>query len=274
MEIIVADNAGFCSGVKRAVDIALKLKDDTGEKYTLGPLIHNRFVVKELEDKGIKPLDDMNKIQTGSIIIRSHGATPEVFEKLKKTNLDVIDATCPFVKKAQKIVSDLYNDNYDIVIVGDHGHPEVEALVGWSNKKAYVVQNSKEVADLNLGPKTAVVSQTTQPEENLWDIVNCLENKGIEVKVYNTICNATHQRQNRAIALAHEVDVMVVIGGYNSANTCKLAKICSRECTTYHIESSLELKKEWFVGAKKAGVTAGASTPDRIIREVVEKMVE
>ncbi len=274
MEIILAEQAGFCSGVKRAVQIALQ-NDIIGEnKYTLGPLIHNRHVVKDLEKKGIKPIDDLNHIKDKAVIIRSHGASPEVFKKAQELNIEVVDATCPFVKKAQKIVSDLSEEDIDIVIVGDHGHPEVEALVGWSNSNAYVANNFEEAQKLDLKSRVAVVAQTTQPKENFNQIVSVLKEKGLDVSIYNTICNATHNRQSSAYSLAGKVDVMIVIGGYHSANTTKLAKICSKECSTYHIEHSDELQKEWFKGADKVGVTAGASTPDRIIEEVVEKMVE
>jgi 4-hydroxy-3-methylbut-2-enyl diphosphate reductase len=274
MEIILAEHAGFCSGVKRAVQIALQ-KDDFGDnKYTLGPLIHNRHVVKELEDKGIKPIEYLDAVKDETVIIRSHGASPEVFQKADDLNIKVIDATCPFVKKAQKTVSELSEEDNDIVIVGDHGHPEVEALVGWSKNKAYVANNYEEVQKFDLKPKVAVVAQTTQPKDNFNKVVKALKEKGLDVNIYNTICNATCQRQNSAYSLACKVDVMIVVGGYHSANTSKLAKICSQECLTYHIEHSGELQKEWFKGADKVGVTAGASTPDRIIEEVVEKMVE
>lgn len=273
MKIIMARHAGFCSGVKKAVNIALN-EAGTGSKHTIGPLIHNKHVVEDLKEKGIIPIDSIDDIKEGTVIIRSHGVTPSILQKAKDKGLNIIDATCPFVKKAQKIVYDLSMENHNIVIVGDHGHPEVEALLGWSGDRAYIVKSSNEVNNLMLDAKeqVALIAQTTQPEENLQNVLETLEKEGIKVKVFNTICRAAYNRQEAAKALANQVDVMIVIGGYDSANTLKLVDLCSKLCPTYHIEDYEALDKKWFESKNIIGITAGASTPDWIIEGVIEKM--
>lgn len=271
----MAKHAGFCSGVKKAVNTALN-EAGIGTKYTIGPLIHNEHVVKDLREKGIIPVESINEVSEGTIIIRSHGVTPSVLQKARDKGLNIIDATCPFVKKAQKIVYKLPIEKYDIVIVGDHGHPEVEALLGWSGNRAYVVESPNEVNNLTLDARkqVALITQTTQPKENLQNVLKMLEKNEFEVKVFNTICRAAYNRQEAAKSLAKQVDVMIVIGGYDSANTLKLVDLCSKLCPTYHIEDSKAIEKKWFENKNIIGVTAGASTPNWIIEEVIEKMTQ
>ena len=273
MEIIVCQNAGFCFGVKRAIEIAQNAAKNDKRVYSLGPLIHNPQEVERLKKAGIIPVENLEEGQGRTIIIRSHGATPEKFQELTSLGYNIEDATCPFVKKAQKLAKKLTAEGYQVVVVGDKKHPEVQGIVGWSGYKAIVVETPSEVLELPYFPRIAVVAQTTQKNENFWKVVEQLKNKGGEIKVYNTICHATRTRQEESQKLANEVDLMLVVGGKNSANTKKLAQICMDTGTpTYLIEEAKELKLEWFSGKKKIGITAGASTPGWIIEEVKQKV--
>lgn len=274
MQIIVAKSAGFCFGVKRAVDIAEKAAGEE-KVFSLGPIIHNPQVVEKLTQKGLIPVQSVHQIKNGKLVIRSHGVGPEVMEMVESNGIDVVDATCPFVRRAQIAVEQLVQEGYQPVIVGDPKHAEVEGLVGWSGGTAWVVENAEQAAQLPRTKKLGVVAQTTQPEANLEEVVKVLQGKAEQVVVHNTICRATRQRQEAAVDLAREVDLMVVIGGYNSANTRKLSLLCEQTGTpTYHVEKADELDRRWFEGVEKVGVTAGASTPDWIIEEVVQKMTE
>ncbi|WP_028309540.1 bifunctional 4-hydroxy-3-methylbut-2-enyl diphosphate reductase/30S ribosomal protein S1 [Desulfitibacter alkalitolerans] len=272
MEIIVAKEAGFCFGVKRAIELAYNHIEDNNT-YSYGPLIHNPQVIADLEAKGVKYVTDISSLKPGTkLIIRSHGAGPQIFEEAQK--LDIIDGTCPFVSKAQKIAHNLFKDGYNVVIVGDKNHPEVQGIKDWA-QSAYVVANLDEANTLPEMDKVGILAQTTLPEKLFLEIVEFLQGKVRDIKVHNTICRATHLRQLAAKELAPKVDLMVVIGGYNSANTGKLVDLCQKMGTsTIHIEHAHELKADMLNGIKTVGVTAGASTPDWIIEEVVLKMVE
>ncbi len=276
MKVIPAPKAGFCFGVKRALEATL---DATGGRsqpvYTLGPLIHNPQVVQELAHKGIIEADDLNEITAGTVIIRSHGVGPEIFEQAANKKLEIIDATCPFVKKAQQLARELYAQGYQVVVIGDKQHPEVTGIVGWTENTGIVVESPAEAVNLVPVDKYGVISQTTQPEENYNGIVQVLKAKGAQVRAYNTICHATRERQNEAVKLADKVDAMVVVGGKNSANTQKLARLCQNTGTpTYHIETAGELDEIDFNKMHTVGLTAGASTPNWIIEEVKSKMEE
>ncbi|AQS58593.1 bifunctional 4-hydroxy-3-methylbut-2-enyl diphosphate reductase/30S ribosomal protein S1 [Desulforamulus ferrireducens] len=275
MQVKVANKAGFCYGVKRAIDLALtQAKKDDGPVYTLGPLIHNPQVVQDLAQRGIQEINSLDHVQTGTVIIRSHGVGPDILKKAAEKNLKVLDATCPFVAKAQKYAREMAEEGLPVFILGDPGHPEVQGILGWTNGKGIVVESADEISRVEH-PKVGVVAQTTQPLANYQRLVEALQEQGVQVDARNTICHATGERQRAALELAQEVDVVVVVGGKTSANTKKLAKLCEETGTpTYHIESAEELQQEWFRDCRKAGLTAGASTPDAIIEEVKRRMNE
>lgn len=276
MEVRLAEKAGFCFGVKRAIKMAQKtVENSDGNIYSLGPLIHNPQVVQKLTDWGIKVIKNIDEASKGKLIIRSHGAQPFIFDKAQKKDLEVVDATCPFVKKAQQLAHDLTKDGYQVVVVGNRDHPEVQGIVGWTGGKALVVENPAEAERLEKFQKLGVVAQTTQPEKNFVDVVEILKGKGDEIKVNNTICHATAERQQAAYKLAEMADVMIVVGGRNSANTRKLTELCLATGTpTYQVETADQILPEWFKNVHVAGVTAGASTPDWIIEEVRKRMNE
>lgn len=275
MEVILAKQAGFCFGVKRATHLAFEAADKGGETYTLGPIIHSPQVVQRLEEMGVKPLANMDGVEQGTIIIRSHGVAAEELAEAVSRNLQVVDATCPFVKKAQEHVASLSKAGYDVVVVGDADHPEVQGIVSYATGRVFVVGSGEEAEKLPRMAKIGVVAQTTQSSENLKHVVTACLAKGGEIRVYHTICDATAVRQEEAKALAGKVDCMVVIGGYNSANTKRLAEVCSELLPrTHHIETASQLDPSWFDGVDKVGVTAGASTPKWLIDEVLDRIKE
>ncbi|MEW6574071.1 MAG: bifunctional 4-hydroxy-3-methylbut-2-enyl diphosphate reductase/30S ribosomal protein S1 [Bacillota bacterium] len=291
MEVKRAAWAGFCFGVKRAIELALKARsENTGPLFTLGPLIHNPQVVNFLAGKGIKVIEDLAAAKEGTLIIRSHGVEPKVLAAAQESGLKVVDATCPFVTRAQQLAKDLTEQGYTVVVVGDRKHPEVKGIVGWTGGRAQVVENPEEAAKLPEYPRIGVIAQTTQPLGNFEAVVRVLRSRAgagtqtpeaykneddTEVKVFETICHAVAERQQAALELARQVEVMVVVGGFESANTQKLTRICLETGTpTYHIETAGQLKPEWFAGVRVAGLTAGASTPDWIIEEVERRMKE
>lgn len=272
----MAPRAGFCFGVKRALDIALSsLETGQDDVYTYGSLIHNRQVVDKLARLGLKTTEDPRDITTGKVIIRSHGVGPKTLELIKGKGLDIIDATCPFVKKAQTIAHRLDREGFQVIVVGDKEHPEVKGIVEWTGNRAIVIKDPQEVQALPVFPKIGVLAQTTLDYSTFEEVTGLLRQKTRELQIHNTICSATKIRQEEAFRLAQTVDVMIVIGGKHSANTKKLASICQRAGTlTFQIEEASELEPHWFTNAKRVGVTAGASTPDWIIEEVVERMTE
>ncbi len=273
MEVILAKQAGFCFGVKRATQMAFEAADKGGQTFTLGPIIHSPQVVQKLEAMGVKVLKDLHTLDEGTIIIRSHGVTAAEIEQAVEKELDIVDATCPFVKKAQDHVQNLSSAGYNVVVVGDADHPEVEGIVSYAKGKVYVVGSGDEAAKLPKMAKIGVVAQTTQSFENLQSVVlECLKKAG-ELRVFHTICDATAVRQSEAVELAQQVDCMIVIGGYNSANTKRLAEVCAElQNRTHHIETADEIDADWFIGVGKVGVTAGASTPKWLIDEVLERI--
>ncbi|MFW5737034.1 MAG: 4-hydroxy-3-methylbut-2-enyl diphosphate reductase, partial [Halanaerobium sp.] len=265
LEVITAEEAGFCFGVERAIDMVLEAasENDDLNVYTLGPLIHNPQVVKRLEKKNIKVASSLAEIDSGIIIIRSHGVAPEIIEQAREKNLKIIDATCPYVKNAQKYARQLVDEGYQTFIYGDEDHPEVQGIYGASDKKAFIIREKEDLNSVELKAKVGFVAQTTKSPESFRDIINLVITEVKELKVFNTICNTTDVRQSSAKKLAEDVDIMFVIGGHNSANTTRLAEICAATNTpTYHIETAAEIKNEWLSGKNKVGITAGASTPD------------
>ena len=269
MKIILAEYLGFCYGVKRAIKIAREHAD--GKSCTLGPIIHNPQMVERLKSEGVGAVENLSSMREGTIIIRSHGVGPQVYEEAAGKGLHIVDATCPHVKKAQLSAKKLVEEGYQVVIVGEKNHPEVKSIFEWSNQKAFIVETEDEAKQLSSCQKLGIVSQTTVSSERFKKIVELLLEKSNDIKILRTICTATEQRQAAAIELAKQVDIMIVIGGKNSANTTRLKQLCESKCKTYHIETAAELSPEWLNQIEKIGITAGASTPDWIIWEVHRK---
>lgn len=276
MEIIIAKRAGFCFGVKRAVDIAFERSEsETEGLYTFGPIIHNPQVIERLSQKGVIPIDNIDRDDVKTLIIRTHGIPLTLLEEASKRGYEIIDATCPFVKKAQNYAKLLKDEGYQVIILGDSEHPEVKGLVSYAGDDAIVINGGELTHESlrELKNKVGVVVQTTQPLDNLKRLIGMLVEHSKELKIYNTICNSTALRLKETEELAKKVDIMIVVGGRNSANTTQLANLCrSLPIMTHHIEMAEELREEWFEGINKVGVTAGASTPEWIIREVERKI--
>ncbi len=272
MRIVTAKSAGFCFGVKRAIDIAFKIvKEKRQGVYTLGPIIHNPQVVEKLKDQGIIPIEDFrSRKDIQALIIRTHGIPVSLLKEISSLGFEIIDATCPFVKKAQYYAKLLSEEGYQVVILGEKNHPEVKGIMSYAND-VIIVNNKTHLPKLKS--KVGVVVQTTQSLEALKNVLSDALIYAKEIKVYNTICNFTAQRLKETENIARKVDIMIVVGGKNSANTTQLTRLCkSLSVPTYHIETPSEIRKEWFKGIKKLGITAGASTPEWIIKEVHKKM--
>ena len=274
MEVKLAERMGFCFGVKRAVDTVYEQIKKGKTIYTYGPVVNNEEVVKELTEKGVRVLwskEELMGLSSGSVIIRAHGVPEEIYHILKEKNLECIDATCPFVKRIHNIVEKESREGSHIVIIGNAGHPEVEGIMGWCRGPVTVLKDLSEVEDFRPpeGKKLCVVAQTTYNYKKFHNIVEILEKKGYNTNVVNTICNATEERQCAAKALAAEADVMIIIGGKHSSNTRKLYEICAEECThTYFIQTLDDLHLELPKAVRLVGITAGASTPNKLIEEV------
>lgn len=290
-EVILAKTAGFCFGVKRAIDTVYdkinSINKDNVRVYTYGPIIHNEEVVEDLKKRGVGVISDENELDSLllnkktdddiKVVIRSHGIGKKIYDKLDAAGVEVIDATCPFVKKIHGIVKDESSKGKDIIIVGDENHPEVQGIVGWSVTTPFVVdsiEKAKMVSD-KITNDVALVSQTTFNSIKFQELVEFFRKKDYNVCVYNTICNATGDRQKEVRELAASVDAMIVIGGKNSSNTQKLYEISKKECkNTYYIQTLVDLDLTVIESAKRVGITAGASTPNHIIKEVQDSMAE
>ena len=274
MEVILAKSSGFCFGVKRAVEKVYEQTDKGKAIYTYGPIIHNEEVVKDLEQKGVKVLEtreDLEALEEGSVVIRSHGVAKEIYDIIEAKGLECIDATCPFVKRIHNIVQKESENGNQIIIIGNDGHPEVEGIKGWSKTPATVIESVEEAQNFACedGSKLCIVSQTTFNYKKFQDLVEIFQKKGYDIIVANTICNATEERQKEASELAAKVDVMIVIGGAHSSNTRKLYELCKSECErTYYIQTLADLQLELPNSVELVGITAGASTPNKIIEEV------
>lgn len=274
MKIIVAEHAGFCFGVKRAIkmaeDAALK-----GQVFSLGPLIHNPQEIRRLGERGVETLADHELPENSQVLIRTHGVGPTVYEKLGQGNSIIIDATCPYVQKAQRLAKEAQEEGFHVIILGDKNHPEVKGIKEWTNNHALVVAGAHDLEGLPLAPMVAVLAQTTEKEEKFKDLVEYLQERVPQVKVLNTICSATRQRQDAVKELAKIADIMVVVGGKESSNTRKLWEICEKAgVPSYLVEDAAEVKPEWFNNKRTAGIAAGASTPQWIIEEVIKTMEE
>jgi 4-hydroxy-3-methylbut-2-enyl diphosphate reductase len=275
VKLITAKRAGFCFGVKRAIDIAF----DTAEKkkagvYTLGPIIHNPQVVERLQTMGVRSVNsvrDLARKDPKAVIVRTHGVTENIMNSLSKNGHAVIDATCPFVKKAQHYAKLLKEEGYKIIILGDKEHPEVKGIMSYAGRGAVVVKDASEFPETKA--RVGVIVQTTQNVEKLKELLAVAVGHTKELKVYNTICNSTALRLKETEEMAQRADVMLIVGGKNSANTTQLARLCqSLGVATYHIETASEIKDAWFSRAATVGLTAGASTPDWIIKEVKKRI--
>ena len=271
MKVTLAAACGFCYGVRRAVELAGQAEKGT---HTLGPIIHNPQVVGRLAEQGVSPVDSLDEVDKGAVVlIRSHGVGPEVYEQAENRELKVIDATCPHVKKAQQDAKNIIEKGEKLIIVGEKAHPEVISISQWGANRAIIIDREEEAQQIPFCDSMGVVVQTTFSQEQFKRIAAILQQKTNHLDVHMTICTATQQRQQAAIELAGQVDAMIVIGGKNSANTGRLAQVCrEQDCPTYHIETAAELDTAWFSGMNHIGITAGASTPDWIIQEVVKIM--
>ena len=271
MEVILAKTAGFCFGVKRAVDTVYK---EAGKKnvYTYGPIIHNSEVVNDLKKKGVEVInsrEELEALEEGTVIIRSHGVAREIYDLIHEKGLELVDATCPFVRKIHKIVEKAGNDGDQVIIVGSEHHPEVQGIKGWCTGEVHIISDAEQFEGIDLNKPTTLVSQTTFNYKKFQDIVEKIPKTRYDIFVLNTICNATQERQVEAKEIASQVDVMIVIGGKNSSNTQKLYEICRRECKhTYYIQTLEDFKPEITGTVRSVGITAGASTPNQIIEEV------
>lgn len=273
MKILLAKEMGFCYGVKRAIQIAENKGKEGTPAVTLGPIIHNPQVVASLEDQGVGHVQDLDEIREGAVIIRSHGVGPSCYNKASEKNLEIIDATCPFVKRAQQEAHRLVKEGKQVIIFGEKNHPEVQSIAQWALGKAFVAEGLADLSEIPVADHVAIVSQTTFSQSLFQQMLAAVQAKASQVEVQKTICNATAERQNAVLELTKQVDVVIVIGGKNSGNTRRLAELSKQQGkTTYHIETSAELRREWFAPSMTVGVTAGASTPDWIIEEVLLAM--
>ena len=278
MEVTVAKTAGFCFGVKRAVE---KVYEQIGKTekpiYTYGPIIHNEQVVGDLQEKGVDVIDtleELKMIRDAVVVIRSHGVGKDVYDILKENGVEIVDATCPYVKKIHRIVEKQTAEGRRVLIVGSEDHPEVQGIKGWGDERTKVIENMDDFRRLELpeDEKLCIVSQTTFNYKKFQDIVEKISKTRYDITVLNTICNATQERQVEAMRIASQVDVMLVIGGKHSSNTQKLYDICRKECkNTYYIQTLGDFNPECISSVRSVGITAGASTPNNIIEEVHTK---
>lgn len=276
LDVRVSESAGFCWGVERALEITLDAAERANKPVkTLGPLIHNPSVIRDLRSRGVQVISDASEAGEGTVILRSHGVPKTVKEQLSGSGADVIDATCPFVTAAQEKAARLRDEGYLVVILGERDHPEVLGLRSYAGDDSLVVESPADLPPKLPNRRVGVVVQTTQSQERLSELVAHLAPLAKELLVHNTICNATEQRQAAAIAMASDVDAVVVVGGRDSGNTRRLAELCAaQQPNTHHVESVSEIDPEWFREARTVGITAGASTPPEQIEAVVHYLGE
>lgn len=286
MQVKKAREMGFCFGVRRTLKQFDEMGQDASGINTLGTLVHNPQVVEDLKRRGVGVVQSLEGVNNGTITITAHGAAPASYAEAKSKGLRLVDTTCPLVTKVQKIAQDLHNAGHQVVVFGDEKHQEVRGIVGWTDNTALISMDAETlvpqlIAKTRSGKRVpkriSIVSQTTQPayrfKQFVADLMTRLPDDFREVQIHNTICDPTLDRQSAVIDLAQEVDVMVVVGGHESANTRHLAELCEEEgVETHHIEWPEEIRPEWFEGKQIAGVTAGASTPDEVIDEVVQRV--
>ncbi len=270
MEIVIVKDAGVCFGVRRALDMAEQAIEQSQLSATLGPLIHNPQVVEKLQQQGVRVVGQVTDMRPGeTLMIRTHGCSPDVEQEAQERGVVILDATCPFVARAQREAQRLCNESWQVIILGEPQHPEARSIREHTGGAAIIVEGPEDLEEVKLQDKVAVVCQTTQRIDSLNVLVNALLPRVRLLIVSNTICGATTQRQEASLATARQVDVMIVIGGYHSANTARLAEICSEvNPRTHHIERAEELQRKWIAGAQRVGITAGASTPNSAIEAV------
>ncbi|NQV31449.1 MAG: 4-hydroxy-3-methylbut-2-enyl diphosphate reductase [Phycisphaeraceae bacterium] len=276
MKVVVAKKCGFCPGVRNAISTAeqlLKEAPNTEGVCSLGPVIHNRDEVERLEQSGLTVVESLDDIQGGSVLIRSHGAAPSQFEKLKENGAHIVDATCVLVKRLQKIARQLEDEGLQVIIIGEENHPEVQAVVG-GLKQAIVITTQEDLTKIPDGAKLGIVSQTTQSPEQFSTMLGAIARGNFrEMRAINTLCKESRERQEAAVKLCKEVDIMFVLGGLHSANTARLAEMCQRfNPQTHHLQSWNDLDTSLLADKSLAGVTAGASTPDWIIDDFVKRL--
>jgi len=273
MKVVIAERYGFCHGVRNAISMAEKPLAQEKNVYSLGPIIHNGDVVERLAKLGLKTVDRVEEISSGTVLIRSHGAAPEQIAKLREKGLNIVDATCVLVKRVQQITKDLSEAGYRVIVIGDENHPEVQAVVGCAANVA-VIADESDLGKLAKNAKLGVVCQTTQSPEYFSRVLCAIAKKSFsELKVINTLCKEAIKRQQSAVKLCKQVDIMFVLGGLKSANTRRLAELCKKyNSQTFHLQNWSELDTITLSGKNIAGVTAGASTPERIIAEFVQNL--
>jgi len=276
MKVLVAEKCGFCHGVRNAISVAEKTLAEQrgkGAVYSLGPIIHNKDEVERLAKAGLRTVESIEEIDSGTVIIRSHGAAPAQMARLREKGVTIVDATCILVKRVQRIAEELEKDGYQVVIVGEENHPEVQAVMGCA-KDVVVIADESDLAKLPGNAKLGIVSQTTQGPENFGDMLGAIGRGSFsELRVINTLCQEAIKRQESAVQLCKKVDVMFVLGGLESANTRRLAELCKKHNSeTFYLQNWKELDKLMVFGKDMAGVTAGASTPDWIIDEFVKNL--
>jgi 4-hydroxy-3-methylbut-2-en-1-yl diphosphate reductase len=276
VKIKKARELGFCFGVRRAI----KIIDDATKKYpsicTLGPIVHNKTVVNRLAESGVQVIKEINKVNSRAIAITSHGISPDLIAKLTLKEIEVVDTTCPTVRSAQRAAKKLSENGFGVIIYGESAHPEVKGLLGWAGKNAIATLDAKDPAINKLPRKVGILSQTTQTKLQFGQFVNDVIQASFprisEIRIINTLCGETQKRQDAALELAEKSDLMIVVGGQNSANTKRLAELCTPFAETHFIETADEIKQVWIKGKKHIGVTAGASTPDEAIAEVLARL--
>ncbi|MDO9108358.1 MAG: 4-hydroxy-3-methylbut-2-enyl diphosphate reductase [Coriobacteriia bacterium] len=274
MRVLVATHAGVCYGVERALKMAEEAAARGSNVHTLGPLIHNPQAVADLKQAGVEVAACLEEAEDGILVIRSHGVDPEIIAAAREKGLDVVDATCPHVSKAHEAAEVLKQGGYAVIIVGEADHPEVEGIMAHAGGEVLVVQSAAELPERLPSKRVGIVVQTTQSASRLAEVVDAVLPRVRELRVFNTICSATAQRQLSAEELARQVDVVVVVGGHNSGNTTRLVEICSSvNPSTYHVETAEEIDPAWFQAANSVGVTAGESTPDKQMQGVIDAIV-
>jgi 4-hydroxy-3-methylbut-2-enyl diphosphate reductase len=276
MKIEKARELGFCFGVRRALKIIEGAAEDDIKIVTLGPIVHNKTVVARLKSLGVGVVDNIDELNGGVIAVSSHGVSPATYEKIQSRDSKVIDTTCPIVRSAQKAAQMLAKAGFGVIIFGEANHPEVRGLLGWAGEKAIASMNVESIVAETLPRRIGILAQTTQSRGEFTGFVNGLIEKLLphvqEIRVINTLCQETHKRQSAAEELAETSGLMIVIGGHNSANTRRLAEVCSPIVETHHIENADEIDAKWLVGKNKVGITAGASTPDEAIEQVIRRI--
>ena len=274
MRLKIAKKVGFCFGVRRAVEMAEEVLKKEGRAYSLGSIIHNKQVVEDLSRRGLKVIKKIDEADSGVLVISSHGISPDAANEILKRSLKLVDTTCPFVRNAQETARSLGEEGYTVIIVGDVNHPEVKALYDFAGKKAHVVKDALglEALKLKLNEKIGILSQTTQSMENFLGVVKALiDTRPESLRVFNTICKDAQVRQAAARDISREVDLMLIVGGKNSANTKRLFEVCKKILRrSYLIETEDDLKSQWFKDVSVVGITSGASTPDHIVRRVAK----